>query len=325
VSWLLTDAEFREAAQALRQGDVTRPLYAFVAGLVRVVAATRSLPPSLSTTGAWDAEGVEETIAGWWAERLLSGTLQHAFDRSANPRVLSRFLETSLRNWLIDRTRRSQQPRLLARAGELLTREDETFQTFGAGVSPLDAQWGLVGWQEPLPFTGSADDLLGHVFALGDFALLRFSDQAEKAEPVISNPDVRRLVHGLLERTGQLLTLRQFDDVLRARFPGAFAESEPVADLPELASGDAPVLDQVAALEIARQLLARLSRQQVSMLVGRYRRSRTFEELAAEHGCSRGTADNELRRAHTILREGLSSNDDQPLVLKTLLDLASED
>jgi len=323
MSWLLTDTEFADAERALQQGEITTPLFAFIGRLVRVLAATRSLPPSLSTTGGWDAEGVEETAAGWWEERLLTGTLRHAFDRCAGPRALSRFLETSLRNWLIDRARRSRQPRLLARAAELLTGEPETFQAATPGP-PLDEQWGLVGWEGPAPFAGETEDLLRHVFALGDFELVRFSDQAEKAEPVISTPDLRRLVHGLLERTGQLITLRQLDDVIRARFPEAFASSAPVDELPESPSADPPVADQAAALEIARQLLPRLTGRQASMLVGRYLRSATLEQLAEEHGCSRGTADNELRRAHAVLRQGMTSDDDQALVLKNLLDLASE-
>jgi DNA-directed RNA polymerase specialized sigma24 family protein len=97
-----------------------------------------------------------------------------------------------------------------------------------------------------------------------------------------------------------------------------------VDELPESPSADPPVADQAAALEVARELLARLTSRQVSMLVGRYLRSATLEQLAEEHGCSRGTADNELRRAHAILREALARDDDQSLVLKNLLDLASE-
>ena len=324
MSWLLSDSEFNEAEGALEQGEITPALHAFIARLVQVVAATRSLPPSLSTTGGWDAEGVEETIAGWWEERLLPGTLRQAFDRCTASRALSRFLEMSLRNWLIDRARRSRQPRLLARAGELLASEPETFRAFTSGP-PLDVHWGLVEWEAPTPFAGTAEDLLRPVYALGDFELLRFSDQAQKAEPVISTSDLRRLVHGLLEGTGQLITLRQLDGVLRARFADAFVTSESVDELPDAPSTDPPVADQAAALEIARQLLARLSSRQVSMLVGRYLRSATLEQLAEEHGCSRGTADNELRRAHAILREGLAGEDDQALVLKCLLDIASEE
>jgi RNA polymerase sigma factor (sigma-70 family) len=323
MSWLLSDAEFAEAERALQQREITLPLHSFISRLVQVVAATRSLPPSLSTTGGWDAEGVEETVAGWWEERLLTSTLRHAFDRCTNPRTLSRFLETSLRNWLIDRARRSRQPRLLARAGELLTGEPETFKAATSGP-PLDVQWGLFDWDAASPFAGATEELLRHVYALGDFALVRFGDQAEKAEPVIGSSDLRRLVHGLLERTGRLITLRQLDDVIRARFPEAFAHSEPVDELPESPSADPPVADQAAALEVARELLARLSSRQVSMLVGRYLRSATLEQLAEEHGCSRGTADNELRRAHAILREALARDEDQSLVLKNLLDLASE-
>lgn len=324
MSWLVTDDEFAEAAQALDQGEITRPLHAFVPRLVQVIAATRSVPPSLSTTGAWDAEGVEETVAGWWEERLLTGTLREAFDRCTNSRTLSRFLETSLRNWLIDRTRRSRQPRLLARARALLAGDPETFEAVIPGP-PLDVQWGLASWAAAQPFTGSIEELLRHVYALGDFELLRFSDQAQKAEPVISSADLRRLVHGLLERTGQLITLRQLDEVLRARFAEAFASSEPVDELPDPPSADPPVVDQAVALEIARQLLAGLTSRQVSILVGRYLRSATLEQLAEEHGCSRGTADNELRRAHAVLRQGLTSDDDRPLVLKNLLDLASRE
>jgi hypothetical protein len=57
MSWLLSDAEFAEAERALPQGEITLPLHSFISRLVQVVAATRSLPPSLSTTGGWDAEG----------------------------------------------------------------------------------------------------------------------------------------------------------------------------------------------------------------------------------------------------------------------------
>lgn len=322
MTWLLSDGEFDEAREALDRGEITRELYAFVARLVHVAAATRTLPPSLSTTGRWDAEGVEETVAGWWEERLLTGTLRSAFDRCVSPRMLSRFLETSLRNWLIDRMRRSREPRLLARTGALLAGDPKTFKSFSSG-SGLDVQWGLVPWDEPAPFTGSVDELLHHVYALGDFELLRVSDQSERAEPVISNYDLHRLIHGLLEATGQLLTLRQLDAVLRARFPDAFARTEPVDELPEVANDELAPVDQAAALQVARQLLARLSRRQVDMLVGRYLRSATLEQLAEEHDCSRGTADNELRRAHAIIRQGLSSDDDRSHVLKKLLELAS--
>jgi DNA-directed RNA polymerase specialized sigma24 family protein len=322
MTWLLSDSEFDGAREALDRGEITRELYAFVARFVRVVAATRTLPPSLSMTGRWDADGLEETIAGWWEERLLTGTLRSAFDRCMSPRILSRFLETSLRNWLIDRMRRSGEPRLLARSGVLLAGDAETFKSFSSG-SGLDVQWGLAAWDEPTPFVGSVDELLHHVYALGDFELLRVGDQSERAEPVISNQDLHRLIHGLLDATGQLLTLRQLDAVLRGRFPEAFSRSEPVAELPEAPSDELPPPDEIAALQVARQLLARLSRRQVSMLVGRYLRSATLEQLAEEHGCSRGTADNELRRAHGIIRQGLSSDDDRSQVLKKLLELAS--
>ena len=156
MTWLLTDSEFTQAKDALDGGEITAPLYAFVARLVHVVAATRTLPPSLSTTGRWDAEGEEETVAGWWEGRLLTSTLRQAFDQCASPRALSRFLETSLRNWLIDRARRNGQPRLLARAGELLSGEPQTFKAFTPGPA-LEVQWGLTGWEQPTLITGAID------------------------------------------------------------------------------------------------------------------------------------------------------------------------
>jgi RNA polymerase sigma factor (sigma-70 family) len=324
MTWLLTDDEFTHSKVALEHGEVTTPLYAFITRLVHVVAATRTLPPSLSITGRWDADGEQETIASWWEDRLLTVTLRQAFDRCSTPRALSRFLETSLRNWLIDRARRSGQPRLLARAAELLSGDRQTFQPFAAAPT-LDVLWGLVQWENPVSFTGATAELLGHVYRLGVFELLRTGDQRERAEPVISNPDLRRLILGLLQATTQLLTLRQIDAVIRARFPEAFAAVEPVDALPDAASSEPEPADQAAAIEIARQLIARLSRRQVSMLVGRYLRSATLEQLAEEHDCSRGTADNELRRAHAVMRQGLSSDDDRPLVLKNLLELASQD
>lgn len=323
MSFLLTDAEFADAAARFRANEVTVELHQFIARLVRAAASNRPLPPSLSPSGAWDADGVEESTHAWWEEKLLRGTLRQAFVKCTNSRVFGAYLEKSLVNWLKDVARAKQQPRLLANAQEILESNPERFEIYADAGSPLDRQWGLVGWENPELFTGEAAELLGFVFALGHIPLMMFGDQAQKASPVISKPNIRRVLDALFEGAASLLTLRHVDLMFRQRFPEAFARTVPIDSIPESASDGDCVQVEVDASRVARQILADLGERRTRVLLGKYREAKTLEEIGQELGCSRGTVDNEIKRAHDQIEEGLDGEEDFEIVLKYLLEIAS--
>lgn len=324
MSLLLSNAEFTAATEALDRGAVTPRLVAFVGALVAVRARSGTLPAGLSPTGRWDPASIEDVTQSWWAEKLLAGGLRQAFDETRTPRALSSYLDRSLRNWLIDKLRQRGVPRLRERAAQIL-RDDERFALFGAsGGSPAHERWGLSDWQEPVPYSGDQRTLLGHAYAVGELAAVIPSGGADRAEIVIRNDQLGRLLEGLFSRINAVLSLAEIDELLRARFVEAFPPIEvPDTEAPAVVDGTADPQDEIAAEVSARQALAALSKRQATVLVLRFKEELTLEEVGQRVGCSRGTADNEIRRALVILAEQLERSDNDRLALEKLLDLAS--
>ena len=328
MNWLLTDDEFAAAAEAVRDGRVTEPLYLFLARLVSAVARSGTVSPILAPGGQWNDEGIADTLHDWLSERLLVDGLLRAFDAAAGPRALSRYLERALRNWLISKGRGRTAPRLVPRTPQLLRQGDRYHCHIKTG-SARDDGWGLDAWGEGEKslWQGTDEELIRAAFALGEFALVRFVPTAQKADPVISNADLDRLIGGLFESTQHLLTLRQFEAVLRGRFGFAFGEGEISLDAEaELApSGDTDPLTDMAVEDAAREALAEMSGRQLAIFLDRVYEGSTLDELARRHGVSRSTADNELRRAGQAIDRHADSEANRMLVLEKLVELASRE
>jgi hypothetical protein len=298
---MLSDDEFRDARSAYRTGEVTPALAAFVARIVRVKAQAGMLPPP-PEGGPWDEDAIGEATQAWWSERLLTGDLARAFDRTSAPRGLAKYLEQALRRWLIDHQRARGLPRLLTRARKVLE-EGATYRCFIPAARWVRAWWGLAIWHEPEPFQGPDREAIAASYRLGG-GLEWQTDASERADSVLSTEDIGRLLSHLLESLAQLLTLEHFDAVFRHRFPGAYELAAPAMELREDLVVDPAVLPQVALErdEIARQCLAELTPRQLTMLRDRAD-GMTLDEIATRHRCARGTADNELRRAGTTITE----------------------
>ncbi len=317
---LLSAGDFVRVRDAARDGDVTPELYAFLTRLVSVAQRTRTLAPAPVPGGRWDdPDAVAETVQAWLAESLLDGGLLQAFDVCLTPRALSRYLERALRNWLISRMRRAAGPRLLERAVEVL--DEEAFVAVRDAGAVAERWWALAQWPDPELFAGGDEQVISAAWGLGDFALLRYPS-SERSDPVLSGEDLRRFVHGLLAATGQALSGAHIDASFRARFAYAYA-SAPVAleDAPELADGS-EVEASFAAREAGLIALADLTERQLRVLLERPQS--TLEDLAARLGVSRGTVDNEWRRALLKVREAASSDATFDAVLENVVELASE-
>jgi hypothetical protein len=319
---LLTTSEFSDARRAARQGEVTLELYAFLGRLVSVAQRTRALAPAPVPGGRWgDPDAVADTVHAWLAEVLLARGLLQAFDACLTPAALSRYLERALRNWLVGRSRRASGSRLLERAVAMMN-SDEAFVMLRTARAVNDRWWGLALWRDPSLFSRSDEEVIAAAWALGDYVLLRYPS-SERSDPVLNAEDLRRFLHDLLESVGEALSGRHFDAGFRARFAYAYA-STPVAleEVPELADAS-DVETEALVADAARIALADLSERQLRVLVERPRG--TLEQLAAELRVSRGTVDNEYRRAVLKVREAAPSDALFNAVLETVLELASEE
>jgi len=320
MSSLLTADEFGRAREAVSDGTVTDELYRWLFKLVALAQATKTLAPAPVPNGNWnDPDAVAETVHAWLADSLLRGALLQAFDTCRTPRALSRYLERSLRNWLIARSRRRSGPRLLQRAAELLAQPP--FVIVRAGQSVMDRWWALEVWDSPELYEGGDGAVISAAWAVADLEPLRFSS-SERNDPVLSTEDLRRFLQELLSRLRAALNGRHLDRAFRHRF--AYAYAAPTLDLdeaPELAGGPSPETE-VAVADAARVALGVLTGRQLRVLLTRP--ERTLEELAAELGVSRGTVDNEYRRALLKVREATPTDDEFDAVLEKVVQMASK-
>lgn len=320
MSLLLSDQEHAQARQTFARGQLTPAAYAFLGRLLVAAEASSGLAPSAAVGGRWDTEGIEETRQAWLEESLLRGGLQSAFDRCATPRAFSRYLERALRNWLISRSRTAHGQRLLERARQLMSQEEEIFELFVDAPEPARRWWGLRGWTDPPPWQQPESVLLAHAWALGDFAVMRFGPRATNHDPVLSTPDLLRFLSGLLERVEHLLSVSLIDGVLRSRFDLGQHAAESLEVAAEVAD-PADVADLTLVQEAADVAIVSMTGRQLGIL--RDRPGSTLEELATQYNSKRSTVDNEYRRALIVIREAAPAEELFEAVLEKVLEIAS--
>jgi DNA-binding CsgD family transcriptional regulator len=317
MNWLLTDKEFDEAAAAVRGGDVSAPLYGFIGRLVSSQLRSGAISPTLSASGGWNEEAIADATHDWFAEKLLRGALLQAFDRTSTPQALARYLERAFKNWLRDKGRSRSWPRILIRSRELLDSGDP-FKRFREGARWLDHRYGLAARSDPSAIEDE-ELVVRAVYGLPDLQILR--ERGERAPTILASADLKALLENVLENLEGTITLSQLDRGFRHRFAWAFEASN--VELDEAAVGEvaAPAISEAEAEQAARAILGDVSKRQLEMLRERADGA-TLEELAEIHGCSRGTADNELKRASAVIRRHLAPDEPQERTLEILFALS---
>lgn len=321
MSWLLTDEEFARAAAAVRTGEVTPALYRFISRLVAAQLRSGVVSPTLSRSGAWSDDEIADATHDWLAEKLLPGALLLAFDRTSTPPALARYLERALRNWLRDKARSRAWPRILLRARQILEQEHERFAPFEEQANWMARRWGLAGWTEPETIDDE-NQVIRAVYSAPNLEIVRESGETGRAAAVLSSSDLERLLEHVLETVGGTITLAHLDRAFRHRFAWAF--EAPAVELDEAAEEETPseeIASEALARETALAILTDLTERQLEMLRERAEGA-TLEQLAESHGCSRGTADNELKRGASTIRRYLADDDLQERTLEILLTLS---
>jgi RNA polymerase sigma factor (sigma-70 family) len=279
-----------------RDGEIDERLYRLLLGLVRAVVFGGRLPPAYSPTGSWNAESAQDAAHGWITRRLLqTNSLLAAFDLALEPRPFLRSLEQNFRHYLENERERGEIDNLISRSGGLMA-SDERFRDWIPQARASDTWWGLAEWQEPQAYQGSDRLLIAQAWAVGEVTIFRYSHSVGRASPVLSTEELGRFLASFLERVQELLTLAHLAVVYRARFdldPPRHVELEST-HLEEIPAEHEVGEEEVSAAAIA--VLAELTERQFDVLV-RYADGRTLDQIAEELEISRGTVDNELKRA----------------------------
>ena len=305
-------------------GQIDDELYDVLVRIGRGLAFGGRLAPALSPSGTWDADGVLDAAHGWIERRLLrTGALLAAFDHAAAERPFLRSLERSFRHYLESERERGEIDNLVSRAHALL-RDDARFRDFVPQSQASDTWWGLSAWIDPEPWQGSEDRLLTLAWSLGSFELFQYGHTVGRASPVLATRELSRLLEGIFGRAEALLTLRLIAGVLARRFdlapPHLVAEDEAEAEAKGVAAP--PEFAESELEDAALAAIADLTSRQAEVLF-RKASGETLEQIAAALGISRGTVDNELRRAGAISLRHAGEVDDAARVLERMIDALS--
>jgi DNA-binding CsgD family transcriptional regulator len=317
---MLDDASFRRLKRRYREtGAIDAELFALLRRLVFALVFQRAFPPAYSPTAKWDEEGAEEALASWTAKRLVAtNALSAAFDHASAARPFIRSLERNLRHHLQNERERGEIDNLLERTARLL-RDDARFREWipQEGAS----WWGLAGDRQPPPFGGRDDELVANAWAIGDVVLWIYSSSVERASPVLATTELGRFLEELFGRTKALLTLGHLAVVFRRRFnldePTRVSLHDEHESLP---NDEEPLRDEEGLRAAAIAVLSELSDRQVEVILRK--RDQPLETIASALGISRGTVDNELRRAgEAIDRQTADFSRDE--ILEKILDVLS--
>ncbi len=303
-------------------GDIDGDLYDLMMRIGRGLAYGGRLAPALSPSGFWDADAIADAVHGWIERRLLrTGALLAAFDHASAERPFLRSLERSFRHYLESERERGEIDNLVSRTHGLL-RDDARFRDWVPQAQASDTWWGLSEWIDPAPWQDSEERLLALAWSLGSFDLFQYGHKVGRASPVLATTELLRLLAGLFGRAHALLTLRLIAGVLARRFD--LAPPQLVSDEAGEANVVAatPELDESELEDAALAAIAELTRRQAEVL---YRKSsgETLEQIAAELGISRGTVDNELRRAGAVALRHAGEAADAAGVLEKMIDALS--
>lgn len=323
---MIDDSSYLRLKRSFREkGEIDGEFFVLLRRLVFTLAFQRALPPAYSPTGRWDEDAAEEALAGW-ASRRLVGTkaLAQAFDHASAARPFILSLERNFRHYLQNERERGEIDNLLDRTARLLG-DDKRFRAWVPRRNPGETWWGLALEVEPPPFAASDDELVSIAWGIGDVVLWRYSSSVERASPVLSTDELGRFVEEVFRRVGALLTLNHLAVVFRRRFdlnePDISSLGEVHDDLPD---DEPPVRDEGAQRRAATAVLAQLTRRQTDAVYRKWKGA-SLEAIAGELGISRGTVDNELRRAGETIKRHTADFSSEELegMLEMLLDALS--
>ena len=321
---MISDATYLRLQRRFREGgNIDAELFALLRRLVFTLVFQRTLPP-YSPTRRWDEDGADEALAGWISRRLVAtNALAQAFDHASAARPFIRSLERNFRHYLQNERERGEIDNLLDRTARLLA-ADTRFHDWIPMRNPGDTWWGLGSGIEPPAFAASDDDLVSIAWGIGDVVLWRYSSSVRRASPVLATEPLGRFLEELFRRVGALLTLKHLAVVFRRRF-----------DLDEPRIVRSPTSTTIFLLttppfemrkhsEVRRSPSAELSDRQTEVIYRKWKELRSMQS-GASSGLSRGTVDNELRRAgETIERHTADyGHDELEEMLEILLNALS--
>ena len=172
--------------------------------------------PALEPAAGWQQADVEDLVQDFLEQRFAALTTS-LLTTARNDESMGRLLRRSIRNWMIDRARKTG----TGRVRQLLERvlgESAEFEQVPSG-QPGAGQWRLAETPSE-PWSGDPRDLIRTANAVQDVRIGRWSSTTRRA-PVAARDSLIAVALAVLSAAGGSLEIAQLTHVFLARFPVA--------------------------------------------------------------------------------------------------------
>lgn len=274
---------------------------------------TRHYPPNVySMTQVWDEDAVSGICHDFIIEKLLKkGWLDYYLLSLNSADALERVLKRDFRHFLISRKTRTEKTNVYIRIKNILKRNSQFIAQ--QGNNSQGDIWGLVGWQQK-DITQDPHEVTLAMASVQLPTLIRYRADSRKASPLISNPDLLRLVEGtffLLDKRTSLQVL--FDSICNRlgiytdeviSLDEQIGENDGSTIVDSIADPGIPIETEVLSKEVAEDIFERLSDRQRDILALQFElQSPTLIDIGKKLGISKSTVSNELAVIERVIRE----------------------
>jgi hypothetical protein len=272
--------------------------------LERIVLSTVHLYPAAeySPDGTWERAACEDILNDWVFERLMTrGDLAVMLGSAETVPQFRAACTTSLRQFLVNRRRRSIASNLFKRIRDMLT-ADKAFSAVHPSTQAGDIRWTVSEAPVVQPSALPRGELLRIANKLSDDELqvIRYGPFSQKLSPILRKPQLKVFLTHLLKNSKGSLSLSVILDVIRFRFMlVAVSEQSLLDDVSDEASGSDTVSHRLAAESIAM----RLSRDEARLITEYFRQGGNTRQTSAHANVSEDIVNDIVRRAFAMVAE----------------------
>ncbi|WP_274567713.1 hypothetical protein [Streptomyces spiramyceticus] len=228
--------------------------------------------PVLAPPAGWQEADLEDLLGGFLVDRLQPVTA-NLLALATDDDSVGRLLRKSIRNWLIDQSRKTAVVSL-GRSVEKVLKESSAFEAVPPGEAGA-GRWRLSGTTVQ-PWSGPSERLVEAAYAVPNIKIPKWTSETRRA-PVADRASIEAVIDTVLVAAAGSMEVAHLVEVFTARFPVVL--DPVVVSLPEdagaqvtvspYASAEEIVLardDEARTASVAAEIVAMLSPQEQHMV-----------------------------------------------------------
>lgn len=261
--------------------------------------------PVLVPAGGWRSDDLEDVVSDFLVDRLKKVTAS-LLTLASDDASMGRLLRKSIRNWLVDQSRKTGIGAMRRKVEAILSAED-AFEKVPAGEVGA-GRWRLAGTSVS-PCMSVGDDLVKAAWAVPNVRIPKWSSSTRR-QPVADRASIVAVVRAVLVAAGGSLEVAQLVQVFVARFPVVLDPAVgPLLDDPDTSIGaDEGLTPEQQLIAIEDEVEVAVTAAEVVGMLAPWERQivphlQNPQAIQAVLGCGRNQADQHAKRLTEKLKQ----------------------